>query len=85
MNQAIIRGLYSTEAYLSTAFRCLSRVSAASRIRSSDLALPGDTRSAEIGVAAYFVIGHDKRQKYPQLIDMYNDLTIELLGLMFDT
>lgn len=44
-----------------------------------------DPRFAGIRVSACLVIGHDKRQKSPLIVDVYDDITIKLLRLMYET
>lgn len=68
--------------YICAAFVCFPRVSAASRILASEVSLPGDPRFVGMGAECFLVIGYDKREKTPRLVDVYDNLPIELLTLL---
>lgn len=45
----------------------------------------GDPRFSGIDAGCYMVIGYDKRQKTPRLVDVYDVLCIEILKLLTET
>lgn len=65
--------------WLMISFCCLPRISVASRIIYQEVALAGNPRFAGMAADCFIVIGYDKKQENPRMVDVYADFCVELL------
>ena len=79
---ALLRGWYSTAAWLRVSFICLLRVSAASRVLWPSVFLPGDIRLVDLPEQCFLRIGRDKRHTSAEMVDVPDPLAVGLLRLM---
>lgn len=85
VQEALLRGWINVAGWLMISFCCLPRISAASRMLFQDVALPGDPRFAGMSSDCFVVVGYDKRQKTPRMVDVYDNLGVELLYVLTET
>lgn len=79
---ALLRGWYTTAAWLRVSFVCLLRVSAASRILWPSVFLPGDIRLVDLPSQCFLRIGRDKRHTTAAMVDVPDSLAVALLRLV---
>ena len=81
---ALLRGWYTTAAWLRVSFICLLRVSAASRILWPSVFLPGDIRLVDLPSQCFLRIGRDKRHTSAVMVDVPDPLAVALLRLTLE-
>lgn len=79
VQKSLHRGWINVAGWLIISFFCLPRIFSASRMLYQDLALTGDPCFAGMAADFFVVIGYEKRQKIPLMIDVYDELCVEIL------
>lgn len=79
---ALLRGWYTTAAWLRISFIRLLRVSAASRILWPSVFLSGYIRLVDLPTQCFLRIGRDKRHTSAAMVDVPDPLAVALLRLM---